>query len=224
MPALPTLIGLIGLSVRPGPGEARSWLRRELDRPEYQQDVVDRIVTWLRGLWDELTRSALDATPLSTAAAVLVLVVLVVVVLLVVARVRRDPAGIDPGRSVPVSADLTAEQHRAAAESAMGQGAFDAAIVEGFRALAAAALDRGHVREGARMTARELTTALRPAFEEHAADLDRSSELFDRVFYGGQRATREDARSVLDLEADLRATRPGRPSPDRHPPHAAVPG
>ena len=72
------------------------------------------------------------------------------------------------------------------------------------------------------MTARELTTALRPAFADHAADLDRSSELFDRVFYGEQPATAADARALLDLDDRLRVARPA-PAPVDQQGAAAVP-
>jgi len=218
------LAGSVPILVRPDPGTAREWLGRELARPEYQQGLVERFLGWVQGLWSDLTRSALAATPLSTAAATLVLVVLVGLALLVVARVRRDPSTRSAGPELLVPGQVLPHEHRSSAETALHAGAFDTAVVEAFRALAARAVERGHAPNRPGMTAHELVAGLAPAFASHADDLHRSSTLFDQVFYGRQPATEADARSVLALEERLRTARPGLPSagvPVR--PDAAVP-
>lgn len=215
--------------VRPEPGPARTWLQRELDRPEYQQGLVERMLSWLQDLWDDLTRSALAATPLSTAAATAVLVVLVGLALLVAARVRREPPTRSAGPALLVPGEVSPREHRSAAEVALDSGDFDTAVVEAFRALAARAVERGHAPRRAGLTARELVAALRPAFAQHAGDLHRSSTLFDQVFYGRQPSTEADARSVLALEETLRGARPGipggveEPADDPARPRAAAP-
>jgi len=208
-PALAAAASLGPRAVRPEPGPARSWLERELDRPEYQQGLVDRLVSWLQGLWDQLTQSALAATPLSTAAAVLVLVVVVGLALLVAARVRREPLPGSAGSEVLPPGEVSPQEHRRSAEAALDAGAFDTAVVEAFRALAARAVVSGHAPHRPGLTAHELVTELLPVFARHADDLHQSSALFDQVFYGHQAASEADAGSVLALEETLRTARPG---------------
>ena len=219
------LAGQVGpRTVRPEPGPARTWLERELDRPEYQRGLVERLLAWLQGLWSDLTRSALAATPLSTAATIVVLMVLVALVLLVTTRVRREPPTRAAGPALLVPGQVSRQEHRSSAEAALGSGAYDTAVVEAFRALAAGAVERGHAPNRPGLTAHELVAELRPAFAQHGDALHRSSTLFDQVFYGRQPVTEADARSVLALEETLRTARPTLPS-DGDPvrPHAAVP-
>jgi hypothetical protein len=214
---------LILATLRPDPDEARSWVETELHRAEYRQSLVDRFFAWLQELWDRLTSAALGANPLSTGAAVLVLVVLVVLVGLVVSRVRREPLRAVGGEAVLLTGQVTPEEHRRAAEAALAEDDYDLAIVEAFRALAARAVQRGLVQERPGLTAHELATDLRPLFPGHAAGLDRSSALFDLVFYGDQPAAAADARSVLDLDEALRGARPSRTVVDQPDQSTAVP-
>lgn len=211
--ALPVVVPLalplvLAGPVRPDPGPARDWLRRELDRPEYQQGLVERFSSWVQSLWDELTRSALAATPMSAAVATVVLVVLVALALLIASRVRREPPVRSSGPALSGSGTVSPREHRAAAEAALGAGAWDTAVVEAFRALSARAVDQGHATSRPGLTAHELVAELSSAFASHAAGLHRASTLFDQVFYGRQPATEADARSVLALEETLRTARP----------------
>lgn len=218
-----TASGLVGRSLRPDPGTARSWVERELRRADYHESVLQRFLSWLSDLWDQLTSSALGASRLSTAAAAVVTVALVVLVLLVVSRAGRDPRRDGQGDPVLAQDGTSPQQHRDAAEAALRDGAFDTAIVEAFRALAARAVRRGLVEGRPGLTADELAADLAPAFPEHAERLRAASLLFDLVFYGEQPASADDARSVLDLEESLRTARPGSRPADLLPPTAAVP-
>jgi hypothetical protein len=214
---------LVG-ALRPGPGEARSWVERELSRADYRVNPVDRFLAWLRELWDRLTGAAGDASPLPTALLLGALALLVVAVLVLLARVRREP----PGRGTRGDAALgsgvvTAAEHRRRAEAALRDGVVDAAIVEAYRALAARAVQRGLVEERPGLTAHELAAGLRPRFPEHAPGLERSARLFDLVFYGDQPAAAQDAVEVLHLEAALHDARPARVPVEDHEPTAAVP-
>jgi Domain of unknown function (DUF4129) len=199
-------------ALHPEPDPARSWVERELSRPEYHRSLLERFLGWLSDLLDGLRLSALGASSLSTAAAVLVLVVLAVLVVLVVAGVRREPptTGEHP---VLVAGTVTPEQHRAAAETALAEGRFDRAVVEAFRALGARAVLRGLLEERPGLTAHELAADLAPVFPEHAERLSQASLLFDEVFYGDQPTSAADARSVLELDEGLRLSRPGRSAP-----------
>ncbi len=220
MPLLPPVVA--GL-LRPDPGPARSWVERELSRPEYHRSLLEQLFGWLRELWQRLQATALDATPLSTAAAVAVLVVLVVVVTLLVSRVRREPLRRHGAAEVLLPGSTSPDEHRAQAEAALAAGAVDRAIVEAFRALALRAVRRGVLEERPGLTAHELAADLGPVFPDHAERLRRSAVLFDLVFYGEQPAAAEDARGVLDLDDALRTARPARGSTGTSPPTAAVP-
>jgi hypothetical protein len=220
---MPVLLAPVPAALRPDPGQARSWVERELSRAEYHRPLLERFVSWLRGLWESLTRSALDASPLSAGVAVLVAVVVLALVVVVAARLRRDPAV--PGRAPSLLgvADASPEEHRAAAEAALAAGRPDTALVEAFRAVASRALGRGLVDARPGLTAHELADDLSPAFPAHAADLARSAGLFDRVFYGEQPVEAGAARSVLALDAALRDARPELHAEAGDRPGAAVP-
>jgi hypothetical protein len=211
---MPGQLAALGTAIRPDPGPARSWLERELARAPYRQSAGDRFLSWLGDLWRSLQASALNASPLSTAAAALVLVGLVVLVVLVASRVGREPlraAGPDPLRG---PGTVSADEHRAAAEEAASAGDPALAVVEAFRAVAARAVERGLLEERPGRTALELATDLGPVVPPWAAELLWCSALFDRVFYGDGSATEErvtvvEARRVLDLDDGLRTVRPG---------------
>ena len=210
-------------TLRPDPDQARTWVERELSRPEYHEDLLTRFLGWLQDLWSQLQLRALGASTLSTAAAVVLLAVLVVLATLVVGRVRREPVRGSGEAGVLVPGSVSPEQHRAAAETALADGAFDRAIVEAFRALAVRAVRRGVAEERPGLTAHELATELGPAFPDQAEGLRAASVLFDLVFYGDQPASAGDARSVLDLDDALRTARPARRDTSAPPPTAAVP-
>ncbi len=200
---------LAGLSLRPDPGAARSWVEQELSRPAYRQSLLDQLVSWLGDLWSSLQAAALDASPLSTGAAVLVLVVLATLLVLVTGRVRFEPHPVPRADAALGGGPVSPEEHRARADAARAGGSHDLAVVEGFRAVAARAVARGVVAERAGRTAHELATELAPLFPQHAAHVQRASTLFDSVLYGEQPVTEADASLVLELDDALRTTRPG---------------
>jgi hypothetical protein len=221
-------------AIRPGPGPARSWLERELSRPDYRRSIGERVLSWLGDHWARLQAVALDATPLSTGAAALLLVALVVLAVTVAARVRREalrPEGPVEQLSTPL---VTAGEHRSTAEAALATGDFGRAVVEAFRALAARSAERGVLDEQPGRTAHELATALVPVFPARAADLEAAAALFDQAFYGsrsvgprwqgdGGTVDGADARAVLDLDDALRSARAALPAVDHHDSAATVP-
>ena len=207
---MPTPLVAVLAAVRPEPGPARAWVERELTRPEYQRSLTDRFLSWLGDLWHELSLTALAASPLSTAAAVSALVVLAAALLLVAGRVRREPLRQARDGGSLVAQERSPEEHRAAADAALADGRYDAALVEAFRAVAARAVRRGVLDGRPGLTAHELAADLSPVFPDHAAELARAAVLFDVVFYGDQPASPADARSVLHLDEALRGARPAR--------------
>ena len=197
-------------AVRPEPGQARSWVERELSRPEYHRSLTERFLSWLGDRWDDLTQAASGASPLSTGVAVLVAVALVALLGLAAGRLRREPLRALETRQILSSRQTSPDEHRAAASAALETGSYDVALVEAFRALASRALRRGLADPRPGLTAHELAADLAPWFPVHADELRRAAESFDLVFYGDQPAAASDAHAVLDLDDVLRVARPAR--------------
>ena len=195
---LPSTVAVRG-SVRPDPDQARAWLERELARPEYRRGLLERFASWLADLWDRLTGVTVGSSALSTATAIVLLVLLLVLLGVVATRLRREPAPRRDGAVLLGAAATSPDEHRARAEAALREGHFDDALVEAFRALASRSLRRGLVDE---------RPALTVAFPDRAPHLAGAADLFDRVFYGHQRATADDATGVLALDEALRTARP----------------
>jgi hypothetical protein len=219
---LPSTVAVRG-AVRPDPDQARSWLERELARPEYRRGLLERFTSWLGDLWDRLTGVTVASSALSTATAIVLLVLLLVLVGVVATRLRREPAARRDGGVLLGAAATSPDQHRARAEAALREGRLDDALVEAFRALASRSLRRGLVDERPALTAHELAADLTVAFPDHTAHLAGAADLFDRVFYGHQRATTDDATGMLALDEALRTARPASHTPSRPGPVTAVP-
>jgi hypothetical protein len=213
MPAVPdatllaTLFRTVG-AIRPDPDSARSWVERELSRPEYERSLLERFFGWLGELWDRLTQTALDASPLSTGAAVLVLVALVGLAVAAAGRLRREQRGPRQAGGAVVAQGDSPDAHRAAAERALESGDDARALVEAFRALASRSARRGLVLDRPGLTAHEVATELGRVFDARSAELTAAAGLFDGIFYGAQPARPGDARAVLDLDDDLGRSRP----------------
>src|SRR3954471_23119061 len=149
-------------ALRPGPGQARAWLQRELSKPDYHEGLRERLLAWLSDLWGSLTGRALSANGLSLIAVVFVLVVAAVVVLLLLSRVRPEARGARRAVGQPSGLASSPDELRWAAEQALAAGELDRALVEAFRALATRAIGRGLVQERPGLTAHELADDLAP--------------------------------------------------------------
>jgi hypothetical protein len=188
--------------------EGRSLVRRELLRPEYNdQALLTRFVDWLR---DQVSRgldAAAGSPPLATLAAMVVLVLLVSALGWLFSRARltsrsraeRTPALADDG--------LSADALRARAEAATVEGRHEDAVVDGFRALALRQIERGRIEGVPGATAHELAVALGAAIPPAATRTAGAADLFDLVRYGGRPATADQARGLLDLDDALLGVR-----------------
>jgi hypothetical protein len=195
--------------LRPDPDRARAWLREELARREYHQSLLDRLTGWLSDRWHALTAAAGSTSGLSTAAAVALAVLLVVVLALAAGRLRREPVQRRAGRQLSGGSAASPEDHRRAAAEALNAGHYEVALVEAYRAVVTRAVRRGLLEDRPGLTAHEVALELGTAFPDRVADLERATWLFDVVLYGEQPTTAEDARTVLDLDEELRLARPG---------------
>jgi cbb3-type cytochrome oxidase subunit 3 len=189
----------------PSPGEARSWLQRELLDPEYhQQNVVERLITW----FERHIGAGLETAGLwTTAAAMLIFLILIGALVWLLSRIQRTrrartATGPVLGHEVVTAADL-----RARAEAALADGRAEEALVDGFRALAVRQVERGRLDDSPGATAHEVALLLATEYPQHGAAVGDNALLFDLVLYGDRPATTEQASGVLVLDDELAGAR-----------------
>ena len=188
----------------PSPDEARSLLRRELLRPEYNDEaLVSRFVDWLR---EQLTRgveAASGSPPLTTLAAMVILVLLVLSLGWLLTRARLGSRTSRVTEPALAEDGLTATDLRERAEASLAEGRSAAALVDGFRALAVRQIERGRIDGTPGATAHELAVSLGRAFPPWAERVGGAAHSFDLVLYGDRPATADQARAVLELDDEL---------------------
>ena len=208
MSALTALVGLTSLRVDPpldpSGSEARAKLRRELVRPEYHdENLIQEVLNWLLRKVNSGLQRAQEAPPLSTLAAMVIFVALAAAVVGLAAGPRRPaPPRHDRG-AVLTEEVVTADELRARAETAMGAGRYEEAVVEGFRAIAVRQVERGRLTDTPGATAHEVADTLAVEYAPLAGRVRASASLFDAVLYGDRPASRDQATSVLALDDDL---------------------
>jgi hypothetical protein len=189
----------------PSPGEARSWLQRELLDPEYhQQNVVERLIAWFER---QIGAGLEGAGLLSTFVAMLIFLLLLGGLVWILSRIqrnRRARTAIGPvlGHEVVTAAEL-----RARAEAALADGRPEEALVDGFRAMAVRQVERGRLDDSPGATAHEVALLLATEYPQHGAAVGDNALLFDLVLYGDRPATPEQATGVLILDDELAGAR-----------------
>lgn len=201
-----------GLSLEPpltpSPDEGRSLLRRELLNSDYHRDdLLQRLVEWLRRRVLDVLDAASGAPTLSTVAAMAVGLALVLALLWLLTRARTGPRVAEGGRPILPDTSVSAAQWRQRAEQAQDEGRHSEALVHAFRALAAGQVEQGRLAESPSTTAHEVAEALRSAHPGRAADMTEAARLFDLVLYGDREATRDQAELLLTLDRQLGAVR-----------------
>ena len=208
MSALRALRPVTDPPLDPSSGEARSWLQRELLRPEYhQENLVQRLLTWLGRQLDAGLAVAAQAPPLSTLAAMLIFLLLVAALAWLISRTRGTRRARTSTGPVLEDRSLTAAELRARAEAALADGRPEDALVDGFRALAVRQVERGRLEDSPATTAHEVAGTLAGEYPEQGGRVGDSALLFDLVLYGDRPATREQASGVLALDDDLARAR-----------------
>lgn len=192
----------------PSPDEARSALRRELLRPEYYEDnLLQRLLTWLERQLDKGVEAAVDAPPLQTFAAMLIAVLLVGALIWLGSRARVGARATREAPSVLTGEAITADSLRARAEAALAEGRHEDALVDGFRALATRQVERGRLLDTPDATAHEVADVLASEYPDRRPRVATAAALFDSVLYGDRPATRDQAAEVLALDDDLAVRR-----------------
>lgn len=192
----------------PSPDEASSLLRRELVRPEYHdRDVLQQILDGIGRLVDGAVDAASGTPPLSTFAAMVSFLLLALALGWLLSRARRTARAAQDRAVLPLDRTVRAAELRDRAERALGEGRFEEAVVEGFRALAVRQVERGALDDRPGATAHEVAAALGGVHTRHRQQVDRAATLFDGVRYGDRPATAEQAHEVLALDDSLAGRR-----------------
>lgn len=188
--------------------EARQWLEDELRKAMYREQpgLLDRLWSWLV----DLLGSTGSPSLLPSWTIWLVALLAVLVIALVLARTLRAERRMTGSRREGVldGPVRTAAEHRAMARDALASGDHDTAVLEGYRALARAAVERTLLDDLPGRTAHEVAVQLGPVFPAEATRLVTAADAFDAVRYGRRPATAEAARVVVALDESLLALRP----------------
>jgi hypothetical protein len=192
----------------PSGAEGRSWLRRELLRPEYHdRDLVQQVLDWLERTVGRGVDAASRFGPLTTLAAMAVALVLAAGLAALLSRARRTARSRREEHVVPRDARVSAARLRERADAALAEGRHGDALVDGFRALAVRQVERGRLDDAPGATAHEVAGALAASYPRQRQRVDASAALFERVLYGHRPASRDQAADVLALDDELAGLR-----------------
>ncbi|CUR56933.1 Integral membrane protein [metagenome] len=200
---------LLDPPLTPSPDDARSSLRRELLKPEYNdQNLVQRLLDGIQRLLDRAVDAASSASLVQTLVAMVALVAIVGAAVWLVTRARtgaRHRPGAEP--VLPPDEHATGAELRARAESALEQGRHAQALVDGFRALTLHQIEGGRLVDAPGATAREVARSLATTYPAQGERVSVTAGRFDSVLYGDRPATADQARDVLVLDDELRGRR-----------------
>lgn len=202
---------LDGPPLDPASETARQWLREELAKPIYHTEpsLWDRFLDWLQDL---LQRTGPDAAAPRWLLGLLVAVALAAIIAVLVRTLRRDVATVtEPTGAVLGEEGLDAQAYRRRARLAASLGDHDAQLLDSYRAIAAAAVERVLLPELPGRTAHEVALELTMLFPSAAQALREAAADFDAVRYGQQHRTQADAERVAALDSELEHTRPVAP-------------
>ena len=192
----------------PSGAEGRSWLRRELLRPEYHdRDLVRQVLDWLERTVGRGVDAASRFGTLTTLAAMAVALLLAAGLAALLSRARRSARSRREAHVVLEDARVSAVRLRERADAALAEGRHGDALVDGFRALAARQVERGRLEDVPGATAHEVAAALGSAYPLQRGRVDASAALFERVLYGRRPASRDQATGVLALDDELAVLR-----------------
>jgi len=197
----------------PSSGEGRRLLADELSKSEYSTEesllrrAVRVVLDWFTGIFDEASGGPLSVWWYAVVGVgVIVLIGLVGWTLLRLEPARR-PSRASPG-GVFDEAGISAADYRRRAQQARSAGDHAGAVVDGYRALVAEAVERFVLDDLPGATAREIASDLAGFFPTETARLGHAATVFGAVRYGDRGADAEEADAVLALDDRLRAATP----------------
>lgn len=185
---------------------AREAAERELAKPMYprpspKQQFLDFIETLLRRL--VLKGAEMPGGWFTISVLLIILAVAVVAAVHVSRRMLRDGRRGDP---LYGATQLSAAEHRAAAQHHAASGDWGAAIRHRLRAVARELEETGVLHPAAGRTATELASDAGAVLPGLAGELFRAAETFNDVSYGELPATAEGYRVVEVLDERVRST------------------
>lgn len=198
-----TLVGLSPTPAPPGTTEARDALFAELRDPAYVRSWWGLFVQWLQGVI-AIPVGDRDLAPLLAPVLVAIGIGLIGLVAWLMLRSRRHPPEA-PTTVFAADEILDAAEHRRRARVHLQAGHAEAGVVEAFRALTAAGLARGEIRDSLDLTAHEAGRALVGRHPRYAVEVRRADRTFAGVRYGDATASTEEAERILDLDVALEA-------------------
>jgi uncharacterized membrane protein YccC len=197
--------------LNPTPPQARTWLRQELHRTDYQSSWLDSASRWISEQLRKLLEGAGNLSGVSPVITALIAVIVIALLVWVLPRVRREPVAARAGEAVLDDLTITARRYRDLAAQALREERYDDAVLDGFRAVAKDMSDRSVLDDAPGRTAHEVSLALADPFPGHAERLARAADLFDAVRYGHRRASAGQAGQIQQLDAELVTARPRLP-------------
>jgi Domain of unknown function (DUF4129) len=193
--------------------------QRELAKPIYPKaSLTERITDWIHE-WIYrliLKGSSLPGGWFTIAVLLIIVAVLVVIAVRIARRTMRTNRGMD--YRLFGSDELTAAEHRAAAQQSAAQGDWVAAIRHRLRAIARQLEETGVVTPVPGRTATELAHDAGQSLPALASELLRAATSFNEVTYGGRPGTESAYRQIADLDERLgsRMAASGALSPPDH--------
>ncbi|MGQ0632021.1 MAG: DUF4129 domain-containing protein [Sporichthyaceae bacterium] len=191
--------------VVPDADAAREAARAELADPAYQRLEP----TWFERASDAVLDAIGDLLDSTAGAAVGGWWTLAVGAVLAVGALVLLRSGLRPGagqlrrrRPEVFGATLrSAAEHHRAADAALGAGDVDEAVRERFRALVRGATERGVLDVRASRTADEAAAEIARMLPATSAGVRSAARIFDRVHYGGHRASAAEHHAVATAAA-----------------------
>jgi hypothetical protein len=203
------VIAVTDAPLRPDRQQARAWAQEELLKREYEAErpgPMRLLVAWLREQLGHVPApEGLNVNLGVTIAVVLVLALAGYVLWRTGGVHRRARAREGEVFDVP---QLTAEEHRRAAQAAEAAGDLRTALLERFRAIARSLSDRALLELSPGRTADELARAAAVRLPGLAEPLAVAARSFDDVRYGGRPATPAAVRSMRELDERAARTTP----------------
>ncbi|AEV72714.1 hypothetical protein MycrhN_2117 [Mycolicibacterium rhodesiae NBB3] len=180
--------------------------QRELQKPIYPKpSLTEQLIEWLNDLIYRLA-SAGSKFP-GGWFTLSVLLILVVIAIVVAIRIARRTMRTNRGTSYALFGEheLSAAEHRSAAEQAAAEGNWAAAIRHRLRAVARHLEDTGVLDAIPGRTATELARDGGKALPPFTAELARAADAFNDVTYGDRPGTESAYRMIADLDDHLRS-------------------
>jgi hypothetical protein len=180
--------------------------QRELQKPIYPKpSLTEQLIEWLNDLIYRLA-SAGSKFP-GGWFTLSVLLILVVIAIVVAIRIARRTMRTNRGTSYALFGEheLSAAEHRSAAEQAAAAGNWAAAIRHRLRAVARHLEDTGVLDAIPGRTATELARDAGKALPPFAAELACAANAFNDVTYGDRPGTESAYRMIADLDDHLRS-------------------